>query len=108
TFDPSRYGGTRATVLIPSQHLAGNESVDAVGNAEFRSEAPREQTGVLEPVGGAARPALENSPRVMESTSSFTGQIPMRRDAKPRPYPARAYTPGEPEPPQPQPPVQVP
>ncbi|MEV0065689.1 nitrate- and nitrite sensing domain-containing protein [Amycolatopsis sp. NPDC050768] len=111
TFDPSRYGGTRATVLIPSQHLAGNESVDAVGNAEFRSEAPREHAAVLEPVGGAARPALESSPRVMESTNSFTGQIPMRRDAKPRPYPARAYTPGEqPEPLQSQPPapVQVP
>ncbi|WP_326567786.1 nitrate- and nitrite sensing domain-containing protein [Amycolatopsis rhabdoformis] len=93
TFDPSRYGGTRATVLVPTQHLAGEESAEALGNAEFRTEAPRE-LAVLEPVG-AARTPQESSPRHMDQTSSFTGQIPMRRDAKPRPYPARAFTPAD-------------
>ena len=34
----------------------------------------------------------------MDTPSSFTGQIPMKRDAKPRPYPARALTPPDPLP----------
>jgi hypothetical protein len=29
----------------------------------------------------------------MDTPSSFSGQIPMKRDTKPRPYPARALTP---------------
>jgi signal transduction histidine kinase len=87
TFDPSRYGGLRATVLIPTQHLAGKDA----GQAEDTS--PAETTAVLEPVGGPAPQAAESPVRAMDTPSSFTGQIPMKRDTKPRPYPARALTP---------------
>ncbi|WP_410673309.1 nitrate- and nitrite sensing domain-containing protein [Amycolatopsis sp. cmx-4-68] len=87
TFDPSRYGGLRATVLIPSQHLAGQDANPA------EDTSPAETTAVLAPVGAPAPQAEESSLRAMDTSSSFTGQIPMKRDAKPRPYPARALTP---------------
>ncbi|RSD10491.1 sensor histidine kinase [Amycolatopsis eburnea] len=89
TFDPSRYGGLRATVLIPGQHLAGE---DAAG-AEEPGSSPAETTAVLAPVGAPAARAAESSLGSMDSPSSFTGQIPMKRETKPRPYPARALTP---------------
>jgi signal transduction histidine kinase len=91
TFDPSRYGGLRATVLIPTQHLAGNEQVDQINDAELAS---LEDTAVLAPVGGPAMRAEESSPHL----SSPAGQIPMKRDAKPSPYPARELTPPDPVP----------
>jgi signal transduction histidine kinase len=93
TFDPSRYGGLRATVLIPSQHLAGQqENVPAEPGA-----SPAETTAVLAPVGAPA-PQAESSLGSMDTPSSFTGQIPMKREAKPRPYPARALTSPDPLP----------
>ncbi|MEU8632226.1 ATP-binding protein [Amycolatopsis sp. NPDC048633] len=93
TFDPSRYGGLRATVLIPSQHLAGQqESLPAEPGA-----SPAETTAVLAPVGAPA-PQAESSLGAMDTPSSFTGQIPMKRDVKPRPYPVRALTPPDPLP----------
>jgi hypothetical protein len=88
TFDPSRYGGLRATVLIPSQHLAGEND----GQADGTGSTPAEDTAVLAPVGGPAPQAAEGSLRTMDTPSSFSGQIPMKRDTKPRPYPARALT----------------
>ncbi|WP_410597360.1 nitrate- and nitrite sensing domain-containing protein [Amycolatopsis sp. lyj-23] len=88
TFDPSRYGGLRATVLIPTQHLAG-EDADHVGTGS----TPAEDTAILAPVGAPAPLAAESPLRAMDTQNSFSGQIPMRRDAKPRPYPARALTP---------------
>nr|WP_225958275.1 ATP-binding protein [Amycolatopsis lexingtonensis] len=91
TFDPSRYGGLRATVLIPGQHLAGE---DTAGTGEPGS-SPAETTAVLAPVGAPAGRAAESSLGSMDSPSSFTGQIPMKRETKPRPYPARALTPPE-------------
>ncbi|HWD01033.1 MAG TPA: nitrate- and nitrite sensing domain-containing protein [Amycolatopsis sp.] len=105
TFDPSRYGGTRATVLIPTQHLAGEEPADDVATSEFQADAPREYAAVLEPAGVVARQAQEGAPSPMpaspmpaspmEPSNSFAGQIPMKRDAVPRPYPAHALTPDE-------------
>ncbi|QFU91250.1 ATP-binding protein [Amycolatopsis sp. YIM 10] len=91
TFDPSRYGGLRATVLIPSQHLAGEEA-ERNGEAEFTA-AP--DNAVLASVGAPApsASAQESSAPTMNTHSSFTGQIPLKRDVKPRPYPARAHTP---------------
>ncbi|MEQ0561002.1 nitrate- and nitrite sensing domain-containing protein [Amycolatopsis sp. NEAU-NG30] len=83
TFDPSRYGGLRATVLIPSQHLAGEHGTPAA------ETSPAEQTAVLAPVGAPAPQATESPLRSMDTPSSFSGQIPMKRDTKPRPYPAR-------------------
>ena len=100
TFDPSRYGGTRATVLIPTQHLAGEQPADG-GNgngAEFRAGPLREDLVVPAPVGGVARQVQESAPGSMDTPSSFSGQIPMRRDVKPRPHPARALTPPSPAP----------
>lgn len=76
TFDPSRYGGLRATVLIPAQHLAGTRSRDQPG--EMGSVQP-ESTAVFAAVGGPVRQAPE---------SSFTGAA-VKRDVKPRPYPVR-------------------
>lgn len=93
TFDPSRYGGLRATVLIPSQHLAGQEE----NLPAEPGSSPAETTAVLAPVGAPASPA-ESSPGPLDPPSSFTGQIPMKRDVKPRPYPARALTPPDPLP----------
>src|SRR3954469_13858644 len=87
TFDPSRYGGLRATVLIPTQHLAG-EDTDQAGET-----SPAETTAVLAPVGAPAPQAADSSLRTMDTPSSFSGQIPMKRDTKPRPYPARTLTP---------------
>jgi signal transduction histidine kinase len=95
TFDPSRYGGLRATVLIPTQHLAGNEQVDQINDAELAS---LEDTAVLAPLGGPAMRAEESSPHSMNSPNSPAGQIPMKRDAKPSPYPAREMTPPDPVP----------
>jgi len=94
TFDPSRYGGLRATVLIPTQHLAGNQQVDQIDDAELAS---LEDTAVLAPLGGPALRAEESSPS-MNTLSSLAGQIPMKRDAKPSPYPARELTPPDPVP----------
>jgi signal transduction histidine kinase len=88
TFDPSRYGGLRATVLIPVQHLAGQQQVDQVDDAEFASP---EDTAVLAPVGGPAQ-ARESSHSSLDAPSPFTGQVAMKRDARPRPYPAPAPT----------------
>lgn len=84
TFDPSRYGGLRATVLIPAQHLAGEQHADLLDDAEF---TPLEDTAVFAPVGGPAPQARESSPRA----GLVTAQV--ERDAKPRPYPARALPP---------------
>ncbi|WIY01869.1 ATP-binding protein [Amycolatopsis mongoliensis] len=94
TFDPSRYGGLRATVLIPSQHLAGQQE----NPSGEPGSSPAETTAVLAPVGAPAPQAAESSLGSMDTPSSFTGQIPMKRDAKPRPYPARALTPPDPLP----------
>ncbi|WP_410619892.1 nitrate- and nitrite sensing domain-containing protein [Amycolatopsis sp. cmx-8-4] len=93
TFDPSRYGGLRATVLVPTQHLAGDQ---LPGQAEAEFVAP-EDTAILAPVGGPAPQERESALRSMDMPSSFTGQIPMKRDVKPRPYPVRA--PLDPQPP---------
>ncbi|GAB3502192.1 sensor histidine kinase [Amycolatopsis cihanbeyliensis] len=95
TFDPSRYGGLRATVLIPSQHLAGEQHVGQVGDAEF---APAEDTAVLAPVGGSAPQARERPSRAVDTSSPPAGQIPARRDVKPRPYPAPGPAPSGPAP----------
>ncbi|WP_406640182.1 nitrate- and nitrite sensing domain-containing protein [Amycolatopsis sp. WGS_07] len=65
TFDPSRYGGTRATVLIPSSHLA-----DA--NAPEPDEAP-----ALAQVGAPAQESAAQRP------------APEAPQPAPRPYPAR-------------------
>jgi signal transduction histidine kinase len=89
TFDPSRYGGLRATVLIPSQHLAGQRP----GQGDEPASTPPEDTAVLAPVGAPAPRAQESALRSMDTPSSFTGQIPMKREVKPRPYPARAFSP---------------
>ncbi|GAB3152655.1 sensor histidine kinase [Amycolatopsis sp. NPDC004378] len=94
TFDPSRYGGLRATVLIPTQHLAGQQGTPA-GEPET---SPAETTAVLAPVGAPAPQAAESSFGSLDTPSSFSGQIPMKRDVKPRPYPARALTPPDPLP----------
>jgi hypothetical protein len=90
TFDASRYGGLRATVLVPTQHLAEKQHADQAGDAEF---ARPEDIAVLAPVGGPAPQAPESSARSVDTLSSFTGQIPMKRDAKLSSYPARALTP---------------
>jgi len=87
TFDPSRYGGLRATVLIPTQHLAGEDG------GPTGETSPAETTAVLAPVGAPAPQSAESPLRTMDTPSSFSGQIPMKRDTKPRPYPARALTP---------------
>jgi signal transduction histidine kinase len=86
TFDPSRYGGLRATVLIPTQHLAGGQEEPA----ELLETSPAETTAVLAPVGAPASQAAERPFGSMDTANSFTGQIPMKRDVKPRPYPVRA------------------
>ncbi|SFW75927.1 sensor histidine kinase [Amycolatopsis australiensis] len=86
TFDPSRYGGLRATVLIPTQHLAGRHGEPA----EEPGSSPAETTAVLAPVGASAAQAAESPLDSLDTPSSFSGQIPMKRDVKPRPYPARA------------------
>jgi hypothetical protein len=98
TFDPSRYGGTRATVLIPTQHLAGEQPAGAPNGAEFQAGPLREDLAVPAPVGGVARQVQESAPGSMDTPSSFSGQIPMRRDVKPRPHPARSLTPPSPAP----------
>ncbi len=95
TFDPSRYGGLRATVLIPTQHLAADQHEDHSG------DAPAEDTAVLAPVGGPAPQTKESAFRPMDATSTFTGQIPMKRDAGPTPSPARVPTPPDPVPAEP-------
>lgn len=84
TFDPSRYGGLRATVLIPTQHLAGKEQADSSGNAE---SAPAEDTAVLASVGAPAAQAEEDLSPEMDTPGSFDRQVPMARDTKPDPRP---------------------
>jgi signal transduction histidine kinase len=97
TFDPSRYGGLRATVLIPGQHLVDEQYADA-GDAEF---VPVEDTAALAPAGAPASypQAQESSSRSSGSRSSgtsgsWTGSISLTRQDKPRPYPrGRAVAP---------------
>ncbi|WP_425427388.1 sensor histidine kinase [Amycolatopsis sulphurea] len=85
TFDPSRYGGTRATVLVPSQHLAGEKTA-----AGHEDEAP-----VLASVGGGAEPV-----------ESLPPEVPVARHSRqPRPYPAHPLPARPAAPAAPQPPV---
>jgi signal transduction histidine kinase len=98
TFEMSRYGGTRATVLVPSQHLAYDQAEGAGDSAEFRARPPHEGNGVLEPMGSAARPAQELSGSLTDTTRSTTGDLPLEREFEPRSYPARALTPPESQP----------
>ncbi|MDT8913255.1 nitrate- and nitrite sensing domain-containing protein [Amycolatopsis sp. PS_44_ISF1] len=119
TFDPSRYGGLRATVLIPAQHLDGEGRSGGAGDA---ASVPPEDTAVFAPVGAPAPRAGEGAQPGPEPPRSFTGQIPVRREApaarepwipldrgapaereapvawKPRSAPARPHTQPEPEP----------
>lgn len=102
TFDPSRYGGLRATVLIPAQHLAGEPRP---GEADDGS-VPPEDTAVFAPVGAPSVQAQESARPAGQAPSSFTGQIPMRREAQipmhrevePRPYAARSLAQLDPAP----------
>jgi signal transduction histidine kinase len=84
TFDPSRYGGLRATVLIPTQHLVGKENTEPSGSAE---PAPAEDTAVLASVGAPAAQAEEELSPQMDTPGSFDRQVPMKRDVKPDPHP---------------------
>ncbi|HEY3708075.1 MAG TPA: nitrate- and nitrite sensing domain-containing protein [Amycolatopsis sp.] len=103
TFDPSRYGGLRATVLIPAQHLAGEARP---GEADDAGSVPPEDTAVFAPVGAPPIHTAESAPPATDTPSSFTGQIPMRREAQipmhrevePRPYAARSLTQLDPAP----------
>ncbi|SEP09016.1 sensor histidine kinase [Amycolatopsis saalfeldensis] len=103
TFDPSRYGGLRATVLIPAQHLAGEPRP---GEADDTGSVPPEDTAVFAPVGAPPLRGEESARPAMDTSSSFTGQIPMRREAhtpmsrdvEPRPYPARSLAQLDPAP----------
>jgi signal transduction histidine kinase len=108
TFDPSRYGGLRATVLIPAQHLAGEARP---GEGDDAGSVPPEDTAVFAPVGAppvSAPPihTAESAQPAMDTPSSFTGQIPMRREAQipmhrevePRPYAARSLAQLDPAP----------
>ncbi|WP_216214839.1 sensor histidine kinase [Amycolatopsis aidingensis] len=95
TFDPSRYGGLRATVLIPSQHLAGEQqgaTAAQAGELSAADFAPTEDTAVLAPVGASAPQPGAPAPRDQETPGSVAGQIPAKRDVKPRPYPAHGLT----------------
>ncbi|MFB9924545.1 nitrate- and nitrite sensing domain-containing protein [Amycolatopsis halotolerans] len=83
TFDPSRYGGTRATVLIPSNHLA-----------DANAPEPADETPALAQVGA---PALESAHRPTPETP--------QPSPSPRPYPARPLPTPAPRPsPEPYPP----
>jgi signal transduction histidine kinase len=88
TFDPSRYGGLRATVLIPSQHLAAEEQPDQVDEAERNS---LEDTAVFAAVGAPAKREEENASRVANTVSQ-----PKKPDAKPIQQPAHPLAPGAP------------
>lgn len=91
TFDPSRYGGLRATVLIPAQHLAREPRP---GEADDAESVPPEDTAVFAPVGGPPARGEESAQPAMDTSSSFTGQIPMRREA-PTPMNREAETPAD-------------
>jgi signal transduction histidine kinase len=96
TFEASRYGGTRVTLLIPTHHLAGDRPVGVGDSAEFRFGRARDENAVLQPVGSTSLPVQENSAHSMDTARSTTGEIRVERDVKPRPYPARALAPAEP------------
>jgi hypothetical protein len=96
TFDPSRYGGLRATVLIPSQHLVVDQRSD---QAAETGSIPAEDTAVFAAVGAPAPQAKENATHPMDATNTFTGQVPMNRDVTLSEDPASALTPPDPLPP---------
>lgn len=90
TFDPSRYGGLRATVLVPTQHLAAEQPADQRPGAE----SPRPEVTAIPATAGAPAPRTANvSPRSVEAPSSFPDQVPMNRDARPGSYPAQTLVP---------------
>lgn len=74
TFDPSRYGGLRATVLIPGKHLVEGEDADQTDQTE---SAPREDPVIVQ--AALARPSR---PR------PYPAPLPTR----PRPYAAPPLT----------------
>lgn len=98
TFDPSRYGGLRATVLIPTQHLAGVHHGGQVDDAELTAHAGT----VLAP--WVVR-AGDSPHRAVEPSISPAGQSLMRREVRPSPRPpdvpaavvARTYVSDRPE-----------
>src|SRR5207245_2355239 len=63
---------------------------DHFDDAEF---VPQEDTPVLAPVGAAAQQKQEGSLGSVQTPSLVTGQVLMKPDAKPSPYPTRAQTP---------------
>lgn len=88
TFDPSRYGGTRATVLIPSNHLADANAPEPADEAPALAQvgapaqesaaAPRPAPEAPQPTPRPypARPLPTPSPRAAEPYPPSAGQIP--------------------------------
>ncbi|WP_409461681.1 nitrate- and nitrite sensing domain-containing protein [Amycolatopsis sp. GA6-003] len=87
TFDPSRYGGTRATVLIPSNHLADANAPETADEAPALAQvgAPAQESAAQRPAPEAvqpaprpypARPLPTPNPRTPEPYPPSAGQIP--------------------------------
>ncbi|GAA1313308.1 sensor histidine kinase [Pseudonocardia xinjiangensis] len=76
TFDPSRYGGLRATVLIPSEHLVDSEDADRPDDAD---SAPRTDPVIVQRAPASSQPRPHAAPA----------------RPRPRPHPAPALTAGD-------------
>ncbi|WP_433285672.1 sensor histidine kinase [Pseudonocardia sp. CA-142604] len=57
TFDPSRFGGLRATVLIPDQHLHIHQDAEEAAHATRADAAPRQEAPtIMQPAPANLRP----------------------------------------------------
>jgi len=102
TFDPSRYGGLRATVLIPTEHLVESQDADQSDNAE---SAPRTDPVIVQSAPGSPRPRPYSAPSrprpgpypapalsaadSMPAVSPAPGSGPTRAAGSPHPPPER-------------------
>ncbi|WP_116101217.1 nitrate- and nitrite sensing domain-containing protein [Amycolatopsis thermalba] len=96
-FDSSRYGGTRATILIPSALLANTDQVAENADPEFRG-APatagpdsyeQEETGVPAGANGMGRHENNGAP---EPARRVPVELPAGRHAEPEPERASETT----------------
>ncbi|MCE7011126.1 nitrate- and nitrite sensing domain-containing protein [Kibdelosporangium philippinense] len=82
TFDPSRYGGTRATVLIPTHILVTDgQAEETMVVSEPAPTAPPPAAAPLPPA-----PAPWPEPREADHSNGF---LPRRADIAPRPHPVQ-------------------
>jgi hypothetical protein len=95
-FEPSRFGGTRATVLIPAGHLVSEH--DDAGNTRLRASSAQHDNTAFDSTVNPSLPSQETPSQRSRSTVAFAGEVPATRNVQQRPNPDHALAPDNPAP----------